>query len=164
VGALWAKSLLNAVLFFGIFMVVLPWGAHHLLPVTIALPLELRAGGGGALFFAGIAVWLWGLDIFSRRGRGTPFPLDAPRNLATEGPFAWVRNPIMAAELAVIWAVALYSASAGAGVYAMLATLSAHLVVLRIEEPELRDRFGEVYDAYCRKVPRWLPWTLPRVH
>jgi protein-S-isoprenylcysteine O-methyltransferase Ste14 len=162
VGALWAKSLLNAVLFFGIFMVLLPWGAHRLLPVTIPLPVALSTGGGGILFFAGIAVWLWGLDVFSRRGRGTPFPLDAPRNLATKGPFEWVRNPIMAAELAVIWAVALYTASAGIGIYAMLVTVAARLVVVRIEEPELRDRFGETYRAYCRKVPRWLPWTRPR--
>lgn len=162
VSALWAKSLLNAVLFFAIFMVVLPWGAHQLLPASILLPLALRAGVGGTLFFAGIAVWLWGLDVFSRHGRGTPFPLDAPRNLATNGPFEWVRNPIMAAELAVIWAVALYTASAGVGVYAMLVTVAAHLVIVRIEEPELRERFGETYDAYCRQAPRWLPWTRSR--
>jgi protein-S-isoprenylcysteine O-methyltransferase Ste14 len=157
------KSLLNAVLFFSIFMLALPWGAHRLLPVTIPLPPALRAGGGGTLFFVGIAVWLWGLDVFSRRARGTPFPLDAPRHLATKGPFEWVRNPIMAAELAVIWAVALYTASAGVGVYAMLATAAGHLVVVRVEEPELRARFGEIYDAYCRSVPRWLPWTRPRM-
>jgi protein-S-isoprenylcysteine O-methyltransferase Ste14 len=33
----------------------------------------------------------------------------------------------------------------------------AHLLVVRVEEPELRDRFGARYEEYCRQVPRWLP-------
>ena len=31
-----------------------------------------------------------------------------------------------------------------------------HLVV-RLEERELRERFGTAYEAYCRRVPRYLP-------
>jgi protein-S-isoprenylcysteine O-methyltransferase Ste14 len=35
-----------------------------------------------------------------------------------------------------------------------------------VEEPGLRDRFGEDYEDYRRNVPRWLPrptpWTPPR--
>ncbi len=60
-------------------------------------------------------------------------------------------------ELGVIWAVALYSASAGIGVYAMLATAAGHFAVVRIEEPELRERFGASYESYCQRVPRWVP-------
>jgi protein-S-isoprenylcysteine O-methyltransferase Ste14 len=32
-----------------------------------------------------------------------------------------------------------------------------HLAVVRFEEPALRSQFGAGYDAYCRRVPRWLP-------
>jgi protein-S-isoprenylcysteine O-methyltransferase Ste14 len=32
-----------------------------------------------------------------------------------------------------------------------------HVAVLRIEEPELRRRFGSKYEAYCERVPRWFP-------
>ena len=155
--ALWAKSLLNAFLFFGIFMVVLPWLANWLLPTPVPLPSWLRLLGGGALFLIGVATWIICLDIFSRRGRGTPFPLDAPRNLVTTGPFAVVRNPIMAAEILVIWAAALYFSSLGIFLYAVLASVAGHLSVVYIEEPELRERFGERYETYCRRVPRWLP-------
>jgi protein-S-isoprenylcysteine O-methyltransferase Ste14 len=102
-------------------------------------------------------VWLWCLDVFSRRGRGTPFPLDAPSKLVTTGPFAIVRNPIMVAEVAVIWAEALYFSSVGILLYAGLVTVASHLLVLRVEEPELRQRFGADYEDYCRRVPRWLP-------
>ena len=155
--ALRAKSLLNAVLFFGIFMVLLPWGAQRLLPGALPFPLALTTWGAGGLFVAGIGVWIWCLEVFSRQGRGTPLPLDAPRRLVEGGPFARVRNPIMAAELAVIWAEAFYFASFGIVVYAAAMSLTAHLMVVYIEEPELRERFGESYKTYCERVPRWVP-------
>ena len=86
--ALWGKSLLNAVLFFAIFMVALPWGAHRLGPAALPVPELLRSWGAGALFLAGLAVWRHGLDGCSRRGRGTPLPVGAPRLLVTRGLFA----------------------------------------------------------------------------
>ncbi len=155
--ALWTKSLLNAGLFFAVFMIGLPLLAYRLLPAQVSLPAPLRTVGGAALFVGGIALWLICLDHFSRRGRGTPFPLDAPRELVTTGPFAVVRNPIMVAELSVIWGEALYLAAIGVGLYALVATVAGHLAVTLVEEPELRERFGTEYEAYRRRVPRWLP-------
>jgi protein-S-isoprenylcysteine O-methyltransferase Ste14 len=32
-----------------------------------------------------------------------------------------------------------------------------HLRVVRSEEPALRSRFGDIYEEYCRSVPRWIP-------
>ena len=57
----------------------------------------------------------------------------------------------------VVWGVALYLGSLGAALYAGLLMVAFHVGVVRWEEPELRERFGESYDAYCRDVPRWLP-------
>ena len=155
--ALWVKSALDTVVFFAVFMIALPWLTNRLLPERVPLPLWPRTAAGGVLFVGGIVVWAGCLAAFTRRGRGTPFPLDAPRYLVTAGPFAVVRNPIIAAEAAVTWGLALYVASLGVLLYAALFSLAGHYVVVYIEEPELRDRFGEQYEAYCRGVPRWLP-------
>lgn len=138
-------------------MLALPWGAHRLLAASLPIPPKLGALVGAVLCVGGIAVWIYCLDVFSRRSGGTPFPLDAPRQLATTGPFAVVRNPIMAGELAVIWGEAVWFASAGILLYAASLSLIAALVVRLIEEPELRERFGEQYEAYTRRVPRWFP-------
>jgi protein-S-isoprenylcysteine O-methyltransferase Ste14 len=161
--ALWAKSLLNAVLFFAVFMVALPWLAHHLLPLALPVPQRLRIPVAVVFFVVGVAIWLGCLDTFSRHGRGTPFSMDAPRHLVTGGFFAFVRNPIMVGELLVIWAEALYLASAGVVLYAAAISVAAHLSVVYVEEPELRRRFGDSYEDYCRNVPRWLP-QLHRPH
>jgi protein-S-isoprenylcysteine O-methyltransferase Ste14 len=31
------------------------------------------------------------------------------------------------------------------------------LVAIELEEREMRARFGAAYEAYCRRVPRFLP-------
>jgi hypothetical protein len=67
--ALYAKSVLNACLFFAIFMVGLPWVACHLAPMSVPVPSWLRAPAGVTLGVIGIGVWLWCLDVFSRCGR-----------------------------------------------------------------------------------------------
>lgn len=138
-------------------MLALPWLAHHLLPMRLPFPAPLRTWVAGVLAIVGIGAWIVCLDTFSRRGRGTPLPADAPRQLVTQGLFSRIRNPIMAAELAVIWGEALYLTSVGAIAYATLMTIGAHLLVVYVEEPELRRRFGQSYAEYCQKVPRWLP-------
>jgi protein-S-isoprenylcysteine O-methyltransferase Ste14 len=143
-------------------MVLLPWGAHQLLPVSLPLPLGARRWLGGVLSIAGLALWIPCLDTFSRRGEGTPLPLDAPRHLVTSGLFGVMRNPIMAGELMVIWAEGICFASLGILVYASVMSVASDLLVLYVEEPELRERFGESYEAYRRSVPRWLPRLVRR--
>jgi len=157
VSALWAKSLLNAVLFFCIFMVGLPALADFVFPMELPVPRGPRVWLAGAMAVMGIAAWVRCLDTFSRQGRGTPFPADAPRQLVTMDLFSRVRNPIMVGELLVIWAVALYLSSAGVVIYATAMSIAAHLAVVYVEEPELRRRFGPLYEEYCRNVPRWFP-------
>jgi len=157
VAALWAKSLLNAVLFFCIFMVTLPWLAQQLLPRQLPLPPLVGTWLAGGLACVGVVLWGLCLDSFSRHGRGTPLPADAPRYLVQRGPFRFTRNPIMLGELLVIWGVALHLGSLGPCLYAIAITGVAHLAVVRVEEPELRRRFGVEYDDYCRTTPRWLP-------
>ena len=155
--ALWAKSVLDTLLFLGIAMIGPLWLTDWLFPYRVPLPFWPRAIGSGLLFVGGIAVWAVCVDSFTRRGRGTAFPLDAPRPLVSTGPFGVVRNPIIAAEGAAVWGAALYLSSLGALLYATFFTLAGHCIVVYAEEPELRERFGEQYEAYCRRVPRWLP-------
>jgi len=42
-------------------------------------------------------------------------------------------------------------------VYAGVLAVAFHLLVIGYEEPRLRARFGEQYEAYRRTVSRWIP-------
>ena len=65
----------------------------------------------------------------------------------------------MVGELSIIWAEMLLFRSLGIALYAAAATGLAHWVVVHVEEPELRSRFGPSYQHYCERVRRWLPWS-----
>jgi protein-S-isoprenylcysteine O-methyltransferase Ste14 len=42
-------------------------------------------------------------------------------------------------------------------VYAAAVTLGFHVFVVAYEEPHLRRVYGQRYEAYRRRVPRWVP-------
>lgn len=146
-----------------IFTVLIPGFWTVLLPYWLAprgrRPDLLGAGAvGWLLIVAGAALYFvtafWGFAI---RGQGTPLPIDAPKKLVVEGPYRVVRNPmywavasVMLGEAAVFDSVALVEWAAGffAGTV---------LFVLFVEEPSLRQKFGEEYEEYCRNVPRLFP-------
>jgi len=88
---------------------------------------------------------------------GTPeLDAEAPGELLTDGVFARSRNPRYLAFMVAILGFALllnYPA-----LYAVLALCVPGLYfVVLLEERELRGRFGEQYEEYCRRVPRFLP-------
>lgn len=75
----------------------------------------------------------------------------------TTGPFRFSRNSIyVGGILAVLGEALLFEAVSLFG-YALGLRLFFHSPVVYVEEPRLRARFGTDYDAYCDRVPRWLP-------
>jgi len=78
--------------------------------------------------------------------------------LVTRGPYAIVRNPIYAAVILFAWAgvgAHLNLASAALG----LLVFAGMLVRILAEERELRTKYGDAYQAYCRRVKRLVPFV-----
>lgn len=79
-----------------------------------------------------------------------------PGTLITDGVFGRVRNPRYIEV--VIWVSAYVLFANYLGPYIVLAlSLPLIYVVVRLEERELRQRFGTAYEEYCRRVPRFIP-------
>ncbi len=73
------------------------------------------------------------------------------------GPYRWVRNPIYIAGMLIVLGEAWLFLSAALLLYAGVAAVAFHLLVIAYEEPKLRTQFGEQYETYRRTVPRWIP-------
>jgi protein-S-isoprenylcysteine O-methyltransferase Ste14 len=117
----------------------------------LAFPLWLVGGGG----------MLWCFWNFLVSGRGTPAPIDPPKELVAVGLYRHVRNPMYVAGLIALIGWILWSPSLPLIVAPFLFFLAAHLFVTFYEEPALKKKFGAAYEEYLRRVPRWIPRFFP---
>ena len=88
------------------------------------------------------------------------FPEIAPerfsRKLITEGIYARMRHPRYVQLLIALIGYALIANYLAAYLAVALWVPGIYIIAL-LEEKELRAHFGDIYDKYCRRVPRFLP-------
>jgi protein-S-isoprenylcysteine O-methyltransferase Ste14 len=146
--------LLISALFFGTCYVL--WQ-----PLPLDLSPSARAVAlitGVLLYFPSLALVLWGrltLGEMYNVSSSVGVQLYANHRLITHGPFAIVRHPI--------YAGLILASAGGCFIYRTwmpLFTLVAFLglvVRARREEQALAAEFGEEWEAYCQRVPAWIP-------
>lgn len=139
-------------------------------PGTVAgyLPWRLRLGAvpitGPAEFAAlfviaiGIAIYLytafWGFALI---GGGTPAPIAPTKVLVVKGLHRYVRNPMYIGVALIIAGQAWLFHSWHIVIYLACVLVIANFFVIFYEEPTLRRQFGEEYERYRARVPRWIP-------
>jgi protein-S-isoprenylcysteine O-methyltransferase Ste14 len=138
---------------------LLPGVVAYLVPVLIGG--DSRSDGpwrwlGAILVASGSALLLWCVVEFYRAGRGTLAPWAPPRALVTTGPYSRSRNPMYVAVLLVAAGWAAWFGSAGIALYVAVLAVAFHLRVVFVEERRLAAAFGEAWQAYARRVRRWL--------
>ncbi|HUU55406.1 MAG TPA: methyltransferase [Armatimonadota bacterium] len=116
---------------------------------------------GGLLFAASLAIGIpmkRRFPIAALLGLPEVSPPAAGGRLITEGIYARLRHPRYVQVGLGLAAFALFT-----NYLALYALLAAYLptvyAVVLLEERELRERFGEEYERYCRQVPRFMPRT-----
>jgi len=164
-GAEWRRQLLTRValvivaglLLFLVFGSVL---TDRALGLPRLLPGRLGMATGILLLAAGLSLHVWCIVLFKRAagGGGIGVPFNPPRELVVMGPYAWVRNPMVAAFF--VWlsglGFILHSISmVCVWTPAFLAILAMELKL--VEEPELERRFGGPYRQYRARVPMFVP-------
>ena len=105
------------------------------------------------LWLIGGVILLWSFWNFLIEGRGTPAPIDPPKELVAVGFYRYVRNPMYVGVLLILIGHFLWFKNVGLIVYTAVAFLIVHLFVTLYEEPTLRRKFGAGYEEYLKKVP-----------
>ncbi|MFN8492079.1 MAG: isoprenylcysteine carboxylmethyltransferase family protein [Caldilineaceae bacterium] len=120
------------------------------------------AGAAGILILLiGFSLFAWCVILFARIGRGTLAPWDPTHNLVANGPYRFVRNPMISGVFMMLLGQALCWGSWFVGLWACLFFGINHIYFILSEEPGLEKRFGEPYRIYKAHVPRWLPRLKP---
>ena len=109
------------------------------------------------LWAIGLTILLWSFWNFLYEGRGTPAPLDPPKELVAVGFYRYVRNPMYVGVLATILGHFLWFGYWNLLIYAIVVFVAFHTFVTYYEEPHLKKRFGAAYENYLKRVPRWIP-------
>lgn len=109
------------------------------------------------LWTIGGIILLWSFWTFLAQGRGTPAPVDPPKELVATGFYRYVRNPMYAGVLAMVFGHFLWFGYWNLLVYAILVFILFHTFVTYYEEPTLKRKFGAAYENYRKNVPRWMP-------
>jgi len=113
----------------------------------------MRAAGC-VLIVLGMVLGVRSALLLAGRGRPRRGPQPA---LVIAGPYRRVRNPLLGGLLLALAGVALAAWSLRLALVTLATMVLAHLWVVAVEEPQLVQRHGRVYEAYRRTVPRWCP-------
>jgi protein-S-isoprenylcysteine O-methyltransferase Ste14 len=147
-----------------VFTVLVPGTVTVFLPYYILDRSVSEIGTWGPLQLVAAAVLVVGAVIYFRclwdfvlEGRGLPSPLDHPKRLVVGGLYRYVRNPMYVGVLLVLAGEVLLLRSMVLLWYALVWLGIAHVNILVYEERYLQFRFGDSYDAYRKKVRRWIP-------
>jgi len=110
---------------------------------------------GLILCFISLSLFVFSSHLFSKIGKGTPAPIEPPKELVAEGIYRFTRNPIYIGYISAIVGEFLIFGHFLLLLYALGAIFFVHFYVVCIEEPSLKKRFGEQYIIYTKTVPRW---------
>jgi protein-S-isoprenylcysteine O-methyltransferase Ste14 len=122
-------------------------------------PLPLDGPWRTALAWVFVAAWalVAGSAIGLFRRRQTSMMTFRPAGtLVTGGPYAFTRNPMYLSLALLTLAFALFLKTWWIVVLLVPALLLVQQFVIGPEERYLHRRFGAEYDAYTRRVRRWL--------
>ena len=92
------------------------------------------------------------------KGLGAPFAIALSRKLAADCLYAWTRNPMVLAGLALLVSLGIWFQSTMFVLWALLLVTPALLFFVKIyEERELEIRFGASYLEYKSRTPMLFP-------
>lgn len=122
---------------------------------TIQLPLRLRYIG---VSIAGLCFPLiyW---IFRNIGRNISETVltKSDHELVTSGPYKWVRHPLYASALLLLFSLSLIAANWFIFLYCVVGLVVFRIVVIPAEEQQLITAFGEDYKRYQRHTGALTP-------
>ena len=117
-----------------------------------------------AMFFLalGLLLAIWSVRIFyTKGGDGTPAPWQPVNNLIIQGPYRYVRNPMILGVVDLLLFESAFFASMPLLLWAIVFFIVNIFYFKLFEEKQLIKRFGTEYENYKNEVPIFFPKLTP---
>ena len=108
------------------------------------------------LFFAGFGALLGSALGWFRRNRTSMLPFRPANTLVITGPYRFTRNPMYLGAVLLVLAFTLWLGTWWPAILLPAVIVIVQRYVIAREERYMRRRFGAAYDAYARRVRRWI--------
>ena len=161
---LWIKGIL--------FTILVPGTVAGYIPYTImknrSPDINIGAFHWAGIFIiiAGIIIYLLTAISFLLKGNGTPaiwftkaisFIIgEEPIKMGSSGLYKYSRNPMYIGVITIVIGEGIYFQYSSLLWYALSLFIIFSLVIILIEEPHLKKKFGDEYKRYKNKTRRWL--------
>lgn len=133
-------------------------------PIPFIIPLLLYARPtlftiilGGSFVIIGEVIRFWGVMYAGSETRTTDKV--GASNLVTQGPFAYIRNPLYLGNILMYFGISVMANSLFP--FLIIASLIyfplQYYFIIKEEEKFLLSKFGDKYKQYCDSVKRFLP-------
>ncbi|NIS79826.1 MAG: hypothetical protein GTO14_06380 [Anaerolineales bacterium] len=122
---------------------------------TIHLPLWLRSFAAvGAMLCVPIILW-----VFRSIGRNISETVltKSDHELVKHGPYRWVRHPLYASTLLLLFSISLIAGNWFIFVYCVIGLFVFRFLVIPAEEEKLVASFGEEYEKYRLRTGALIP-------
>jgi protein-S-isoprenylcysteine O-methyltransferase Ste14 len=111
---------------------------------------------GVALIVAGGALAVSAAMLFRREGTEINPTSASNRTLVVSGPYAFTRNPMYLSLVLLTLGVAFCIGSWPMFLAPLATFATANFVHIPFEEGKMRRQFGDLFDAYAKRVRRWV--------
>lgn len=106
---------------------------------------------------AGLAIDLFSVAaFFKRKTTVNPLTPSKTNTLVVEGLYRFSRNPMYLGMLLILIGWGLWLGNGLSVVFILLFIWVLNEMQIKPEEEVLREKFGDDYTAYCKRVRRWI--------
>jgi protein-S-isoprenylcysteine O-methyltransferase Ste14 len=149
-------TLFVAMLFVAAIPAIVFYGGKFLYKASI-LPHQVSQTASIVCFIIGLPWMLSAVFLQLFRGKGTPVPIVPTKYFLQNGPYHYVRNPMILGFFLYLLAWAFLFNKAGAFLAAAVIIVLLLIEIKFVEEPELERRFGDAYRQYRKETPFIFP-------
>jgi protein-S-isoprenylcysteine O-methyltransferase Ste14 len=149
-----------------IFMtIILPLWINHIEQRFFGRPFRtqsvIQMVTGILAGLSGLTLLVTSIVLMIRIAQSTVMPWEPSQNLVLQGPYRYLRNPMILGVIILLIGEALILSSWGIAILAGAFFIGNTAYFIYFEEPGLEAQFGEAYRRYKTNVPRWLPRLKP---